>query len=157
MTQPTYAALPNGVSQGQFLPSADKFNLEVTATELMFIEHALVGSSSEDEVYSSYSYAVCYKIPSRAANYNNITSSPGSVFHESLSFDEEMSDSQHTDPVDDSILDDEMGYYADDNYADEDYAASAQNNCSDDNYAYENYTDDDFNVEEEEMLNDHQW
>ncbi|KAG2092930.1 uncharacterized protein F5147DRAFT_779495 [Suillus discolor] len=205
MTRPTYAALPNGVSQGQFLPSADKFNLEVTATELMFIEHALVGrvdkkiktlpllnrvqyllslppylishespligdsrdqvhpssdsevgSSSEDEVYPSYSYAACYKIPSCATNCNNITSSPGSVFHESLSFDEEMSDSQHTDPVDDSILDDEMGCYADDNYADEDYVAGAQNNCSDDNYAYENYTDDDFNVEEEEMLNGHQ-
>ncbi|KAG1868759.1 hypothetical protein C8R48DRAFT_771536 [Suillus tomentosus] len=200
MTQPTYAALPNGVSQGQFLPPADKFNLEVTVTELMFIEHALVGRvdkkietlpllnrvqyllslppylishespligdsrdqvhpssdsevglSSEDEVYPSYSYAACYKIPSCAADCDNITSSPGSVFHESLSFDEEISDSQHTDPVDDSILDDETGCYAD-----EDYAAGAQNNCSDDNYADENYTDDDFDVEEEEMLNGHQ-
>ncbi|KAG1820763.1 hypothetical protein EV424DRAFT_1347025 [Suillus variegatus] len=103
--------------------------------QMVVIEYVIeVGLFSEDKVYPSYSYAACYKILSRAANCDNITSSPGSVFHESLSFDEEISNSQHTDPVDDSILNDEMGCYADANYADEDYAAGAQNNCSDNNY-----------------------
>jgi hypothetical protein len=44
MTQPCADLLVlNGVSQGQISLSTDKLNLDVTVTELRFIEDALVG------------------------------------------------------------------------------------------------------------------
>lgn len=110
-----------------------------------------VGSSSEDEIYPSYSYAACYKDPYPITNHTSTTSSPGSVFHESLGIDEEMSDSQHSDFLDDFISDDETGCYADNNHADEDYATSVHDDCSDGFNADESYTND----AEDDMLDGH--
>lgn len=110
-----------------------------------------VGSSSDDEVYPSYSYAACYKDPYHITNHNNTTSSPDSVFHEGLSIDEETSDPQLSDLLDDLISDDETGCYADNNHAGEDYATSVHDDCSDGFNADESYTND----AEDDMLDGH--
>ncbi|KAG0694231.1 hypothetical protein DFH29DRAFT_880850 [Suillus ampliporus] len=168
MAQPAFTALSSGVLQGQFPLSTDKFNLEVTAAELAFIEHALVGrsaiftlsatilnlpwvafgwswdwnlssdseigSSSEDEVYSSY--ATCHKVPSPTTNCNTIASSTGGiVFHESCSSDEEM------------------GYDADNNCLIDNYKDDADDADADENYIDDIAADHDTNLEEDTTLN----
>ncbi|KAG2092139.1 uncharacterized protein F5147DRAFT_657757 [Suillus discolor] len=175
MVQPTHTARSNGVLQRQVSFSTDKFNLEVTAAELVSIEHALLGQHLLSLPSFSISHGTTLIGDSLGdcnddSSDSEVSASSEDEDYPSYSYSACYKAPYHTTnrnntPPSPGIVSheslssgEEMAGLADDTICtDEDYADYAIDDCSDDNYyADEDYADDTANIEED-THNGHQW